>query len=119
MIYLLYDVDESNAVVAPSPAPTPTLHPIQHQHQHHNHHNHNQASSSSSTGSVVVLQRTLQLLTYLVSHDEACKHYFTRPSATPWTIRRRTDKKTGTLFLYDRDVCVLMIVWFGLVSDYA
>lgn len=43
--------------------------------------------------SVVILQRTLQLLHYLVSHDDATKHYFSRATATPWTIIRRTDRR--------------------------
>lgn len=48
------------------------------------------APGQNQNPSVVILQRTLQLLTYLVSHDDPTKHFFTRPSATPWTVKRRS-----------------------------
>ncbi len=48
----------------------------------------NATVSVTSPMTVVILQRTLQLLYYLVSHDDTTKHFFTRPSTTTWTVKR-------------------------------
>lgn len=53
------------------------------------------SAAAPPTTTVVILQRTLQLLHYLVAHDDVCKAFFTRPSAAPWTIRRRDRTTEG------------------------
>lgn len=72
----------------PSVTPKPTPRKRGNQHSSSNYGPDEGHQNSSSNQVVVILQRTLQLLISLVSHDQASLNFFTQSTSAPWTIKR-------------------------------